>query len=200
MFKHSRLIIEQYGDKVIARAQKNLNTTGFANKGRKINSSGDLSKSLYYEILEEDGNLYINFRSDATYAAFIEQGVNGYKRKHGSEFSFKNNGKYPIGDIIQYLKDKNIRLRETVKNKYGQTVSRFVVNNEKNRRKAAFAMATVIKRDGIKPTNFYGDAMNFEFDALPPEIALALTQDLADIIYDDLKRQGKNVKRSGSNS
>lgn len=186
MFNHSKAIIDQFGGKVVTRAKKNLNTTGFSKKGRKINASGNLSKSLYYEIIEEEGRLIIDFKSSEKYASFVEEG----RRK----------GKMPpINAILKWLEEKKVRLREVKVNKNGQKVSRFVTNRgQTNMYKAAFAIARAIGKRGIPATNFYSEAMDYEFDSLPPEIAEAITQDLADFLYEDFKKKGINVSYGSS--
>jgi len=42
--------LQDYSEDVVKRARKNLNTTGFFKRGRKINASGRLSKGLGYKI------------------------------------------------------------------------------------------------------------------------------------------------------
>lgn len=180
-FKHTSKVIDAFGDQVVNRAKKNLNTTGFRDKGRKISPSGStLYDSISQEIKETKEGFIQEFGSSTDYAPFVEEG--------------RKKGKFvPIKPLMEYIKKKKIRLRRVRTNANGQTINEFVPMTEKNIKSAAFGMSINIKRKGIKPSNFFGEALDTEFDKLPPELQDAYTQDLADFSYEDFKKQGLNT-------
>ena len=156
-----------YCDKVIERARKNLNTTGFAKRGRKINASGSLSKGLGYKVSQNNVGIRAEFTSKEDYAKWIEDGATPSDKKPSTKM---------IMNIVRWMRKKPIRLRS----KDG----RFIQKTPSNFRKAAYAIGLERLKKGQDPTRFFSEAMEYEFKQLPIDVSLALSKDLEDLIVD----------------
>ncbi len=162
--------IVDYCDKVIERAQKNLNTTGFAKRGRKINASGKLSKGLGYQVAQNNVGIKAEFTSKEDYAKWIEDGATPSDKKPSSKM---------ILSIVRWMRKKPIRLRS----KDG----RFIEKTPINFRKAAYAIGLERLKRGQDPTRFFSEAMEYEFKELPIEVSLAMAEDLDELVTNKFK-------------
>ena len=182
-FNNTHTVLNEFGEDVVKRVKKNLNTTGFRDKGRKISPRGsDLYESIEQEITVTERGFEQEFGSSEDYAGYAEEG-----RKRGKFV--------PIKPLMRYIKKRKMRLRKTFVNSNGQKVSQFVPTNEKNIKSAAFAMSTNIKRKGIEPGNFFSEALDYEFEKLPPELQEAYAEDVADFSFQDFQKKGYNVTK-----
>lgn len=171
MFEIPENILQDFAEKVVERARKNLNTSGFGNqkRNRKKNSSGDLSKSLSYKIVKG-----VIFFTGNDYAVFVEEG-----RKAGSM--------PPINPIMEWIAQKPIRIQKTVKTQ-GIATKRFAPKTEKNIQSAAFAIAKNIQKKGIEPTPYFWDALEYTIDNLLPEYEQALASELENFFTDSFDK------------
>jgi hypothetical protein len=99
----------------------------------------------------------LGFNKD--YWQYIEKGVDGTQRKHGSPFSFKNDkDRIPVKGLSQWIEKRGIRvqIKEGVKGKQKS------LNIEKGRKSLAFALSISIKRKGIKPKPFVDNILTQE--------------------------------------
>lgn len=178
MFKQFDSFVYDFGDAVVGRAKKNLNTSGFAGQknNRKKNTTGGLSDSLYYKIIETDGKFIIEFLSHKNYAAVVEEG-----RKKGSYT--------PIEPLMQWLRNKKtLRLGVNKINKFGQKVRVTKPKTEQNLRSSAIAISKSNFKTGIKAVPFFGDALDTEFDAMANEMQEAFTQSFYDLTFDSFEK------------
>ena len=177
MFNNLNKVINDYGKETVRLARRNLNLNGFAGKkrNRKTNSSGDLSKGLGYKITDGKTGLVIEFTSKKNYGRFVEEG-----RKKGSM--------PPSSALRSWIKQKKIKLTRVSTNKAGQKVSKFVRATDSNINQAVFAMAKSIKKRGIKPVPFMGEAMDEAFEKLTPIAEEALIKDLEDLLFKDFQK------------
>jgi hypothetical protein len=166
--KHLDQAINQFSQDVVERAQRNLGSyrTVTDRRGRKkkrrADSSGTLRKSLTYSAksISKGTNIAFFAKGNASdYADFVEQGVNGTEKKHGSPYSFKGKN-LREGVVLDWMKNKPIRLR-TMKN---GVLGGFAKNTEQARKTAAFLIGRSIARYGFAPLNYMRDAVN---DAIP---------------------------------
>jgi hypothetical protein len=178
--KHLNEAINQFSQDVVERAQRNLGSyrTVTDRRGRKkkrrADSSGTLRKSLTYSAksINKGTNIAFFAKGNASdYADFVEQGVNGTEKKHGSPYSFK--GKMANSKaIFEWLKKKPVKVREMKNGKLGGFAPRFyTVTRGKNKGKKvdrleqlSFVMGRSIARYGFAPLNYMRDAVN---DAIP---------------------------------
>lgn len=185
MFSNLEGSLINFANETIRLSRRNLNLTGFARKGRKINNSKDLSKGLGYKLKINADSFELVFTSKEEYANFIDQGVNGLEVSHNAPFSFKKKF-VNIKAIQKYVESSKIKLRRTYINDAGQKVSEFVPKNRKNIKAAAFAMARSIAKNGIKPTEFFQEAFEEASKELKTNSENALKEDLEQMLVDSL--------------
>lgn len=176
--------LEEYSDRVIDRARKNLNTKGFRPKNRKINASGALSRGLGYKMGKSNVGLKVEFTSKQDYASIVEEG-----RKKGKI--------PPYRPLMKWIEQKGIRLRKKKPNALGGNSSVFTQKTPQAIKSAAIAMAKAIGRKKIEPTNFFSEAMEFEFKSLSEPIGFAIVKDLEDVIVDNFQKS-KFIKANKS--
>lgn len=171
----------EFADDTIDRARKNLNTTGFAQKNRKINASGKLSKGLGYKVNQNDAGIKIEFTSKENYAPFVEDG--------------RNSGYAPYRVLEKWIKEKKIRLRKRKPNALSSTSSVFTQMTPQAIRSAAIAMAKSMGKPSYKrkPTRFFESAILTEFKDLPNKVGIAMVNDLENVIIDEFKKSD-NIK------
>jgi hypothetical protein len=153
-------ILDQFGKQVTKLAKKNVHD-------RKIGSSGDLRKSIKYEV--DDEVLSISMED---YGVLRDAGQLGSKRKilkgwNKSIFLPRGKGfttKAPPTKAIQkWIRTKPIRSDIKLKS-------------------LAFLISRKIKREGIVPGLFLSDAWNKEFKDLPDEILEGFSLDIDDML------------------
>jgi len=170
-FESTYKALEDFSDRVIERARKNLNLTGFARKGKKINASKRLSKGLGYEIELIGDRLTAIYTSKEDYAPFVEEGRDPSKKRPSHKM---------IMSIVRWMRKKPIRLRS----KGGQ----FKQKTAKSFLSAAWGIATKTLKDGSEPTRFFGEAIDYEFKDLPPQIREAMVEDMEGFITTAFKK------------
>jgi hypothetical protein len=153
-------IIDELAEGVIERARRNLavtrTRTGYRTKNgvttpykykSKVNASGNLSRSLSYNVRKKKDSYTIKFYGKGTqkYADVIEQG-----RKPNSK-------KPPIEPIIKWMKIKPIKLRSTS----GQFVR---TKSEDAIRQVAKLIARKIGKYGIEPVHYFKEAIDAELE------------------------------------
>lgn len=172
-------ILNTFGERVTKLARINL---GRSNKGRRIDSSGKLRKSLGYKLDKNKNDVTFSFQD---YGIFVDAGVVGKKNrilKDWNKSLFKR-GRYrnkppPFEAIRKWIDDKPIRPRNL-------SSGRFVVSKDtdiKDRMAGAIRMSIYLK--GKQPTLFFSNPFNDEFKKLPDDIAGAFGKD----IDNDLKK------------
>tara|TARA_R100001377_G_C3151383_1_gene96411 strand:+ start:283 stop:759 length:477 start_codon:yes stop_codon:yes gene_type:complete len=147
--------LDNFGKRVIKLAKINL---GASRKGRVIDSSGTLRKSLSYDLkVFKTGNFRFSIDME-DYGENVDQG-----RRKGSQ--------PPTAPILKWIKKKPIRLRDL---KTGS----FVKQTESKLKGLAFAIARKIKREGIKETLFLTEPFEKEFKKLSTELVDAFALDI----------------------
>jgi len=146
-------------------------------------STGSLTDSIRPEVVEAGVNnivdVYIN-----SYYKFVDKGVRGWRDKKGSgsPYAFKAPGQAKTGQskmvtaIRKWVIKEGIKFRNT----------KVAVTPRENRRakitdtstKAAIVISGRIRRDGLKRTNFFTDAVRTLEDKLGRNVADALRIDV----------------------
>jgi len=175
-------IVEAFAEEATLRAKRNLGSYRYVKdkrgrkKRRRADSSGELRNSLTFNIKKGQGTYDIAFFANgeaSKYASFVEQGVNGTKKKWGSPFSFK--GKNINQDAIRkWMKKKPIRVREFKNGKLGG----FAKATETRKKQTAFLIGRSIAMYGISPLNYMSDAVNEELPKWRERFSEALAKDL----------------------
>jgi hypothetical protein len=162
--KDLEIKIEEIFDKlakgVIERARRNLavtrTRTGYRTKNgvttaykykSKVNASGNLSRSLTYNVVKKKGLYEIKFYGKGTqqYADVIEQGRR------------PNSKQPPVEPILKWMKMKPIKLRST-SGKFVKTKS------EDELRQVAKLIARKIGKYGIEPVYYFKEAIDAELE------------------------------------
>lgn len=140
----------EVGGFILNEASRNLQRGGNV-------ATGDLDQDMYLSDLEVEGlvlglNLMI-----PKYGLYIDQGVNGTKKSHGSPFSYKSK-KPPFAALLPWAK---LRVNRTVK--YSPVSKGEVKDNrladERRLKSLVFAIRNKIFNFGIKPTKFFSKAV-----------------------------------------
>ncbi len=155
---HQKKVLRRFGQLVVEDAQGQLKVQRTI-RGRKVArfASGTLASSLRYNLMERKQGISLRFYSKTPYGRFIHAGVNGTKESVGSPYSFKKKT-VNTDAIYEWLKVKKVRLRRTRINKYGQKVSEFVPNTERNYRSAAYVIGRSVAEKGIVPVPYFTEA------------------------------------------
>ena len=163
--KNVEKVFNAFGKKVVRTARGILNAKG-------SNTSGNLADSLGYQLkVYPSGGLELQFLGEG-YARIVDEGVRGSKSSAKAPKSpFKYTNKQPPSGVIdKWAVRKGI---QGVRNKKGQFIKR---------KSLVFLIARNIKLFGVKPTNFFSDALNEELKHLPTNIARAYAQDAGKFI------------------
>ena len=145
--KQSRQWLNDFGEKVVARAIQNLDR---ANK----KASGKLRNQLGYQIKKQGTGYELRFtaktREVREYADVVEKG-----RRKGAR-------QPPPDPLMQWIKVKNIPLKDAA----GNTLRR----TQKNLLRTAWAMSRSISRKGIKGIFYMQRAVDFQLRRASPEL------------------------------
>ena len=149
-------ILNNFLNKVILGARENLNNQG-------INASKDLYNSLKGHVKVSPNSFEASITAE-DYLTFIDRGVKGVKSgKSLSGFKYTNK-KPPVRFIQTWMKQKSGKFRQ------------------KNQRNIAFAIQNKIFNHGIKPTKFFTNPFEQEFERLPKELIEAYGLDVEQFI------------------
>ena len=159
--KHVKKVFDLFGQKVVETARGILNAKG-------KNASGELGSSLGYSLKVKEGVLDLRFLG-APYARIVDEGIRGAKSsKKAPKSPFKYTGTKKtvnIGAIDKWTVRKGLR---ATRNEKGQFVSR---------KSLVGAIARSIYLFGMKPTDFFTDALNQGLKGLPKAFARAYVKD-----------------------
>jgi len=149
-------LLDKWGADVVEAAQRNIGAfRTVRGKRRRTDTDGTLRNSLGYLLAYEGDKIIYKFTSDVEYAAYINKGVSGIKKKYPTPFSFKGGdmpSKGHVDAIRKWMQAKPLRLRDP-------ETGEFVKATKARKKSAAFAIARSIRRKGIEPTYFMDDAI-----------------------------------------
>lgn len=174
-------VLYDWASKVIQDAQANLE------KGANI-ASGALASSMKILPVEFAGSIYVLQITLADYYDFINKGVSGTENKRNSPYSFKNNyvGKPMALALLKWLRQGANKVRDTKPKKkaYGKLEKKNkglakLVNKTDSLKSLAYAVATSIKKKGIKPTHFLDNAVEKNYPLLKKQLEQALKNEVS---------------------
>ncbi len=176
---HLDKILNTFGERVTKLARINL---GKSKRGKRIDSSGKLRKSLGYKLNKSKNDVTFSFEN---YGIFVDAGVVGKKNTRimsGWDKSLFKRGRYknkppPFAAIRKWIDNKPIRPRNL-------NSGRFVSSKGNIKDKMAGAIRMSIYLKGKQPTLFFSDPFNDEFKKLPDD----LLNGFGDDILIDLKK------------
>lgn len=145
--------LNKFGKRLVQASRSSLTQ-------QKINASGELYKSIGYDLKVSKNSFEFSFGSGLDYAKFQDQGVSGTKKKFKTPFSYKTK-KPPANVFESWAKQKGIKPRSKETGRF-TTFKSF-----------GFAMSNHIFKQGIKPKNFITRPFENAFKALPEDLVKA---------------------------
>ena len=126
-------------------------------KDKEADSSGDLGDSIKALEVEVQGTTLSVDIQALQYAAYIDEGVDGWAQSRGSRFKFKTKGVDAKGKMVKSIKAYLVREGKMNQSKYA------TLNKKRQPKRSiedqnAMRTAYMIKRFGIKPNHFWRDA------------------------------------------
>jgi hypothetical protein len=165
--------LDELGLAATNAAKRELGTKKIGKNRRYGYASGTLQKSLGFDVQVQPNSakveLFVGGKA-ASYGKFIEEGVNGTKKKYGSPYSYTDKAP-PVDDIVEWMKVKPVRLRDSK--------GRFIQQTDARMRGAAYAIAQAIKRNGIVPVKFFDTGVKYALEKKRNLIAIAAAKDVA---------------------
>jgi len=167
------------GKLIVERAQLELGTTRTI-RGRKVRrvASDDLRRGLSYSIKGKN----ISLNTNQTYGAFIHYGVNGTRKKWGSQFSYKSGTKpIPLEPIVGWMRKKGIRPRNKAGSFQKQGTKKIKIGGytvSTQEAGLAFGIGRKIKENGIAPLPYYDLAIGQVFKTQTVLIDKAVKKDI----------------------
>ena len=149
-------------------------------------SSGFLADSIIPLDVKILGSVYTVEIQAATYAKFIDEGVDGWAKARGSKYKFKTKGVDPNGEMVKSIKAWLLRegsFSQNVRTQLSKRESRQQSITDSATRKS-ISVAYMIKRQGIKPTRFWGNATKGMKQIVEQELAKALKVDIINSIVE----------------
>lgn len=187
--------LSRYVTEFLTTASDNLNKTNSI-------TTGNLEKSLDFEIIPTKGGYLINFKA-LEYFKFVDKGVRGAgasRKNNTSPYRFRNIN--PSPDHVTAIEKWIIRNRLTATrrdvNKYGRTKRESkAINSEKGRKQLAYIIARSIKRDGLYETGFWSDAFDKTFADFGQRMSAALGKTIS-VSLEQMKEDLANFKGKGA--
>ena len=149
-------------------------------------SSGFLADSIIPLDVKVFGSVYTVEIQAATYAKFIDEGVDGWAKARGSKYKFKTKGVDPNGEMVKSIKAWLLR-----EGSFSRNVSTQLSKRESRQKtitdastKQAISTAYMIKRQGIRPTKFYRNTTKDMARVVEMELAKALKVDIINSIVE----------------
>jgi hypothetical protein len=189
---HAKDFVSVTINNFITAAQSIINRNGSVSKGN-LSDIVTTTKKLGNKIIIKIG--YDKRNPANKYYDFINKGVNGTLVKHGSEYSFKN-----IGVSKAFLKSlmewKKFNVRASKKDDQLKGKSKLQTKRKKitdAKESSAYGLGVYIKRNGIKPTQFFDKPAAKYFGA-------SFIKGLSKELGKDLKLNIKNDFLNGNNN
>ena len=157
-------------------------------------SSGFLADSIIPLDVKVLGSVYTVEIQAATYAKFIDEGVDGWAKARGSKYKFKTKGVDPNGEMVKsvkawLLREGSFSKASDISVYRGKKIS---LTGRESRQKSitdattkrAISTAYMIKRQGIKPTKFWSNTTKDMARVVEMELAKALKVDIINSIVE----------------
>ena len=153
--KETNKVLNNFGKRVTKLAKINI---GKKKKGRRIDNSGKLRKSVGYELETfKSGNFSFSFLME-DYGENVDQG-----RKPGKGI--------PVKELMSWIKSKPVRLRDL-------DTGSFIKSTKSRLKSLSFLINRKIREEGIEATHFFSDPFEKEFKKLPEKLLESFGLDL----------------------
>ncbi len=165
---------------LIETASNNLDRKGNVATGNTISSMKAVNLELSGLKMSIDVEILSTYK-------FLDQGVRGVEGGSG-KYSFKNKnvGKKMHGAILKWLKKRSlsgkVKYKAVSRNERKNKRINKAVNATKSRESLAYAVATSIKKKGIKPTKFFTNAIKATQKEQKKMLSKALKIDIINLL------------------
>ena len=165
-------ILQDFADNVVRLTKINLGKTYTAKRAngktyqKRIDRSGNLRRSVDSDIKlrDEDGRFtkgFVVFEM-LEYGVWVDQG-----RKPGKGI--------PLAPLIKWIKQKPLKLRD-------KETGSFIEQTDSKIKGLAYVISINVKRNGIKPTNFFKDAYESQEEKFYAQMQEAILDNNIDYI------------------
>jgi hypothetical protein len=155
------------------------------------NASSSLLQSIIAVSTVKRGKEFVVLIIGNKYAAFVDRGVSGTRRKLNSPFSFKKETVSPAfqKSLMKWISKVGI----PIESRYSKTKDLTKKQRKKaqtdEKRKMAYAMGVSIKRKGIKPTLFIQNAMSEQVvNDYAQALSKALGEQITTVMTNNIKQ------------
>lgn len=185
-------VLEQYGAELLTNIDK------FA-KGKSITASGDLLSNMIPEIVEENGVTIFRLRM-LDYYDYPNEGVKGVRSSENapnSPYQYKNYGMPASGraSLKRYILSGKAKVSSVMNDKAlgigGERKGVRFAEKKSLIDRQVDTLAYLIKRFGIKTTNYFTDAFNETFKNFEVKMAEALEKDIV-ITFERINKRNGN--------
>ena len=186
--------LSNYISTFLTTASDNLNKTNSI-------TTGDLDKSLDFELIKNKNGYLINFKA-LEYFKFVDKGVRGAgssRKNSSSPYSFKyiTPSKSHVTAIEKWIIRNRLTATRRDVNKYGRTKRESkAIDPAKGRQQLAYIIAKSIKRDGLYETGFWSDAFDQTFKDFGVKMSAALGRSIT-VNLEKMKEDLANFKGRG---
>ena len=185
-FSNIEEVLVVFANRIALQAEKNLRSNKL---GRDSNASGSLSESIRVTPVSFMGGEYSIEINMNKYWRWVENGRGPGKKP-------------PVRDIIEWIKNKQLRLDDKGTTARGYKREGTLISASKKKVKlgnkkvsileaTAYKIASKIAKYGTKATNFLSDAVDDYKDELVKEMAKALKRDVVTIINTSTRIEAK---------
>jgi hypothetical protein len=187
-------VIQQYGGLLLENIDKYGNL-------KKVSASGDLLSNLIPEILEDNGIQIFRLRM-LDYYDYVNEGVKGVNSSRNapnSPYQYKNYGMPESGraSLKKYILSGRAKIASVTNDKAlgigGESKGVSFASKKSLIDKQVDTLAYLIKRFGIKATNYFTDAVNETFKDFEVKMVEAVERDVI-ITFKSI-----NLKDNGNN-
>lgn len=172
-------VLEQYGEELL----KNISYFG---NNKKVAASGDLLTNMIPEIIEENGAVIFRLRM-LDYYDYPNEGVKGVdssRNAPNSPYQYKNYGMPESGraSLKRYIQSGKAKITSVMNDKaLGKGGEKIGVSFSKKGSlidRQVETLSYLIKKFGIKTTNYFTDAFNKTFENFEIKMAEAVEKDI----------------------
>jgi hypothetical protein len=186
--------LSNYITTFLTTASDNLNKTNSV-------TTGELDRSLSFELVPNKGGYLINFKA-LEYFKFVDKGVRGAgssRKNNTSPYRFKyiTPSKSHVTAIEKWIIRNRLTATRRDVNKYGRTKRESkAIDPAKGRQQLAYIIAKSIKRDGLYETGFWSDAFDQTFKDFGVKMSAALGRSIT-VNLEKMKEDLANFKGRG---
>jgi hypothetical protein len=186
--------LSNYITTFLTTASDNLNKTNSV-------TTGELDRSLSFELVPNKGGYLINFKA-LEYFKFVDKGVRGAgaSRKNNTSpyrFRYITPSKSHVDAIEKWIINNNLTARASDLNgRIGRERKAMAIDPKKGRRTLAYIIAKSIKKEGLYETGFWSDAFDQTFKDFGVKMSAALGRSIT-VNLEKMKEDLANFKGRG---